>query len=243
MEMQTRGVTIAMVALVVTLAAAPVRAEESSEPDRSVGLGLDLSVTRTTYVDPAHDGGLGGLGRHLSFARTNALSNRLRVPIRVDEHWYLEPAISGRYARGRETYLASSGSSSEENSQPTEEVATTRDLTLDLTLQLRRQWSVGEATRAHAGVEIGGGYWQSTVSPASESQADGQIGPATDADGMHLLGGPMLGAEHFIWPALSLGLEAKLLGHYHRADREGLSEPSTVVTVAPEASLVLRTYF
>lgn len=242
MEMRTRNATAWIFALTCLLAAAPGQAEESSEPERSFGLGMDLGVHATTHLRPMGLGGLGGLGpRQIDYVRRPAVSNSLRIPVRLADNWYLEPKVSGTYSRRRDTYLPPQNMSDDNGEAPGEQTISSQYLSLDLTLQFRRTWEVGEATRAFAGAEVESGLWRRSESAVSGSRAEQRVDP--DTRGMHFAVGPVLGAEHFIWRSLSLGLEARLLGRFRRSETDTISEPSTDVSISPGASLVVRTYF
>ncbi|MFB6350873.1 MAG: hypothetical protein ABEN55_10605 [Bradymonadaceae bacterium] len=229
--------------LLLTATALPATATEGDEPARSVGLGLDIALQPTARLSTLDLGALATLGGYpIGHARVGSLTGGLRIPVQIGEKWYLEPEVSGEYSRSQETHVDSGPLGGGDNSEPTERRVESRFVSLDVTLQFHRTFAIAESTRGYAGGRIGAGYWRRASSPLNSAAEETSL---TDRDGhgTNVSIGPVVGAEHFLFPALSLGLEAHLVGRLHRTGHEQASEPSTGVTIAPGGSLILRTYF
>lgn len=236
-----RHLLAAVSALMIIGATLHANAGESDELGSSIGLGMDMGVRQTTYTGAGLGSGLGGLGR-ISYLGPAAITNSLRVPTEVSDHWYLEPRLSGDYSRDQRTRVPFQNGEAGDNGNGPSQRVDSRHFSIDGTLQVYRTWRIGTKTRGFAGGQIGAGYWHRGASAVPANQ-EGQPSNLEGGDGIHVSFGPILGAEHFLLPALSIGLETRLVGRLSRSHSKHIDQPSTGVNISPGGSLVLRTYF
>ena len=223
------GTLAAVSLLVCTLLAPPLEAAEPGEDapreaERSAGIGIDVGM----QLAP----GLGGLGELGGLASLSPVRSGLRIPIELSTDWQLEPRLGFRY--GRQEFDQSQGLTAGPDT------GVRRSWSLAGSLSMRRAWAVADRTRAYAGVIAGGTYATSSTGSASGA---GDVTPNTR--GHSFFGGPVLGGEAFVSPALSVGLETALTVHVARSDLSPDDDSDGInrsVGLGQIGSLVFRLY-
>ncbi len=211
----------------------PGYAEEPESSGPRAGIGLDLGIGNTS---PA--GGLGALGGLGAGLAPPALGSGVRVPIDLGGGWYLEPALSGSFSESERTSADGQGAGGSQQ----QGALTTRGWAVDGAIQVRRGWEIGDATIGFSGARVGIGYGRTSVDQVPSGMNEEAV-EAQEHSATNYSLGPILGAEHYLSEAFSLGLEVGIVGRIHETSYDNSDRSRTDYSVGPQGAFVMRTYF